>query len=209
MPEIIFTTYESYDKFVQDMMADHWQREQIAVDNTNNSLTTLPGTGGAGNIVAGQSGSVIEITCPPGRVMSIKGTEQVPQGADRASAHGFWMRLACGTTGILGQEIDEMTHINIQKITPSTAVVPLIKDIYQSMSIAVQHNRNIINPVVATVGNLYKGDNEIHRFRKGIIIYGQDRLQVQVVTTTAIATTQITGINTQFSIDMDLWTKII
>uniref|UniRef100_A0A6M3XX11 Uncharacterized protein n=1 Tax=viral metagenome TaxID=1070528 RepID=A0A6M3XX11_9ZZZZ len=204
MPEIIFTTYESYEKFVQDMMRDNWQREQIAVDNTNTSLTTL-----LGNVAAGASASVIEITCPPGRVMSIKGTEQVAQGADRASAHGFWMRLACGTTGVLGQEIDEMTHVNIQKQTPSTAVVPLIKDIYQSMSLCQQHNRNIINPVVATVGNMYKGDENIHRFRKGIIIYGQDRLQIQVVTTTAIATTQITGLNTQYSIDMDLWTKII
>jgi len=204
MPEIIFTTYESYEKFVQDMMKDNWQREQIAVDNTNTSLTTL-----LGNVAAGASASVIEITCPPGRVMSIKGTEQVAQGADRASAHGFWMRLACGTTGVLGQEIDEMTHVNIQKQTPSTAVVPLIKDIYQSMSLCQQHNRNIINPVVATVGNMYKGDENIHRFRKGIIIYGQDRLQIQVVTTTAIATTQITGLNTQYSIDMDLWTKII
>ena len=204
MPEIIFTTYESYEKFVQDMMKDNWQREQIAVDNTNTSLTTL-----LGNVAAGASASVIEITCPPGRVMSIKGTEQVAQGADRASAHGFWMRLACGTTGVLGQEIDEMTHVNIQKQTPSTAVVPLIKDIYQSMSLCQQHNRNIINPVVATVGNMYKGDENIHRFRKGIIIYGQDRLQIQVVSTTAIATTQITGLNTQYSIDMDLWTKII
>lgn len=205
MPEIIFTTYESYEKFVNDMMADHWQREQIAVDNTNTSLTTL-----LGNIAAGASGSVIEITCPPGRVMSIKGTEQVPQGADRASAHGFWMRLACGTTGVLGQEINEMTHINIQKQTPSTAVVPLIKDIYQSMAIAQQHNQNtVVMANSATNGNLYKGDENIHRFRKGIIIYGQDRLQIQVVTTTAIATTQITGLSTQYSIDMDLWTKII
>jgi len=204
MPEIIFTTYESYEKFVQDMMKDNWQREQIAVDNTNTSLTTL-----LANIAAGASASVIEITCPPGRVMSIKGTEQVAQGADRASAHGFWMRLACGTTGVLGQEIDEMTHVNIQKQTPSTAVVPLIKDIYQSMSLAVQHNRNVINMANAGVGNVYKGDENIHRFRKGIIIYGQDRLQIQVVTTTAIATTQITGLSTQFSIDMDLWTRII
>ncbi len=204
MPEIVFTTYESYEKFVMDMMADHWQREQIAVDNTNTSLTTL-----LGNIAAGAGGSVIEITCPPGRVMSIKGTEQVAQGADRASAHGFWMRIACGTTGVLGQEIDEMTHVNIQKQTPSTAVVPLIKDIYQSMCLAVQHNRNVINMANAGVGNIYKGDENIHRFRKGIIIYGQDRLQIQVVTTTAIATTQITGLSTQYSIDMDLWTKII
>ena len=205
MPEIIFTTYESYEKFVQDMMRDNWQREQIAVDNTNTSLTTL-----LGNIAAGASASVIEITCPPGRVMSIKGTEQVAQGADRASAHGFWMRLACGTTGVLGQEINEMTHVNIQKQTPSTAVVPLIKDIYQSMAIAQQHNQNtIVMANSATVGNMYKGDENIHRFRKGIIIYGQDRLQIQVVTTTAIATTQITGLSTQFSIDMDLWTKII
>lgn len=204
MPEIIFTTYESYEKFVMDMMQDHWNREQIAVDNTNTSLTTL-----LGNIAAGASGSAIEITCPPGRVMSIKGTEQVPQGADRASAHGFWMRLACGTTGVLGWEIGEMTHVNIQKQTPSTAVVPLIKDIYQSMSVVQQ--RGTAAPILSSgqVNNFYKNDDNIHRFRKGIIIYGQDRLQIQVVTTTAIATTQITGINTQFSIDMDLWTKII
>ena len=205
---ILFTTYESYDKFVQDMMNDSWDREQIAVDQTNTSLTTIPGTGGAGNVAAGATASVIEVTCPPGRVMSVKGTEQVPQGADRASAHGFWMRLACGTSGVRGQEIDELTHVNIQKITPSTAVIPLIKDIYQSVSLYKAHNQNSLTAVAgATFGNYYKGDNEIHRFRKGVSIYGHDRLQIQVVSTNAIATTQITGVNTQYSIDMDLWTK--
>jgi len=205
MSEIIFTTYESYEKFVQDMMADHWQREQIAVDNTNLALTTL-----LGNVAAGASApSVIEITCPPGRVMSIKGTEQVSQGADRASAHGFWMRLACGTTGVLGMEINEMTHVNIQKQTPSTAVIPLIKDIYQTMSIVQQRGWAAPIGSVSISNNVYKGDENIHRFRKGIIIYGQDRLQIQVVSTTAIATTQITGLSTQFSIDMDLWTRLI
>lgn len=190
----IYKTYQDYSQFVEEMEADQWHREQIAVDNTNGNLAAVA------NLAAANSGTVITITCPPGRVMSIMGTQQVPAGADRATAHAFWMRLASGPT-----EINELIHVNIQKTTPSTAVVPLIKDIYQSMCNVQQHNRAL----VATLGDLYKSDEQIHRFRKGIVLYGQEQLQIQLVNTTAAAVTQVISANTQFSIDMDLWTKTV
>lgn len=190
----IYKTYQDYSQFVEEMEADQWHREQIAVDNTNTNLAAVA------NLAAANSGTVVTITCPPGRVMSIMGTQQVPAGADRATAHAFWMRLASGPT-----EINELIHVNIQKTTPSTAVVPLIKDIYQSISVVQQHNRALI----ATLGDLYKSDEQIHRFRKGIVLYGQEQLQIQLVNTTAAAVTQVISANTQFSIDMDLWTKTV
>jgi len=190
----IFKTYQDYSQFVEEMEADNWHREQIAVDNTNGNLAAVA------NLAAANSGTVITITCPPGRVMSIMGTQQVPAGADRSTAHAFWMRLASGPT-----EINELIHVNIQKTTPSTAVVPLIKDIYQSLCNVTQHNRAL----VATLGDLYKNDEDIHRFRKGIVLYGQEQLQIQLVNTTAAAVTQVISANTQFSIDMDLWTKTV
>ncbi len=208
----IFKGYMDYSEFVHEMEVDGWHREQIAVDNTNASLALTF------DLAAGGTDRVIEITCPPGRVMSVMGTQQVPAGADRGTAHGFWMRLAS-----LEVEIHEMTHINIQKVTPSTAVVPLIKDIYQSMSICKQHNVYSASMMAGigagaagagvaggvAVNNLYKGDQEIHRFRKGIVLYGQERLQIQAVNTVARPTNTITGTRVQFSIDMDLWTKTV
>jgi len=190
----IYKTYQDYSSFVEEMEQDNWHREQIAVDNTNTNLAAVA------NLAAANSGTVITITCPPGRVMSIMGTQQVPAGADRGTAHAFWMRLASGPT-----EINELIHVNIQKTTPSTAVVPLVKDIYQSLCIVQQHNRAL----VATLGDMYKNDQDIHRFRKGIVLYGQEQLQVQLVNTTAAAVTQVISANTQFSIDMDLWTKTV
>jgi len=172
------------------MELDGWEREQIAVDNTNANLALT-----VDQLVAGATGNVITITCPPGRVMSMMGAQQVPAGADRGTAHSFWMRLTSA-----GTEINELTHINIQKSTPSTAIVPLIKDIYQSVCLVAQR-------VVA--GNLYKSDDQIHRFRKGIVLYGQEQLQVQIVNTLAIPTNVVTANNTQFSIDLDLWTKVV
>ena len=191
----IFVTYEEYSQFVAEMQQDMWNREQIAVDNTNTNLTATQ------DLLPGATGNVITITCPPGRVMSIMGTQQVSAGADRATAHAFWMRMASGAT-----EINELIHVNIQKTTPSTAVVPLIKDVYQSLCIAQQHNRAVAN---AVTGDLYKNDDQIHRFRKGIILYGQETLQIQLVNTVAQATTRVVGTQTQFSIDMDLWTKTV
>ncbi|MDD3813228.1 MAG: hypothetical protein PHZ02_01170 [Desulfocapsaceae bacterium] len=190
-----FTTFEEYSSFVREMQNDMWNREQIAVDNTNTNLAATQ------DLLPGNTGNVITITCPPGRVMSIMGTQQVSAGADRATAHAFWMRMASGAT-----EINELIHVNIQKTTPSTAVVPLIKDIYQSLCNVQQHNRAVAN---AVTGDLYKNDDQIHRFRKGIILYGQETLQIQLVNTVAQATTRVVATQTQFSIDMDLWTKTV
>lgn len=195
----IFKTYQDYSQFVEEMEADNWHREQIAVDNTNGNLAAVATLAAAG------TGNVIVITCPPGRVMSMMGTQQVPAGADRATAHSFWMRLASGGAAS-NSEISELIHVNIQKTTPSTAVVPLIKDIYQSMAIVQQHNRAVESSVT---GDLYKADDQIHRFRKGIVLYGQEQLQVQLVNTTAAPVTVVNSAFTQFSIDMDLWTKTV
>ena len=194
----IYKGYQDYSEFVHEMEGDGWEREQIAVDNTNTNLAATFA------VTAGNTGTVIELTCPPGRVMSMMGVQQVPAGADRGTAHAFWMRLTS-----VGTEINELTHVNIQKTTPSTAIVPLIKDIYQNMSIVTQ--RGAIPFVAGQVASasVYKGDQEIHRFRKGIVLYGQERLQIQVVQTTAIAVNTITAANTQFSIDLDLWTKTV
>lgn len=196
----IFKGYQDYSEFVHEMEEDGWEREQIAVDNTNANLAAT-----VNQLVAGATGNVITITCPPGRVMSMMGAQQVPAGADRGTAHSFWMRLTSA-----GTEINELTHINIQKSTPSTAIVPLIKDIYQSVCLVAQ--RSAVALVLAgqvTSTNLYKSDDQIHRFRKGIVLYGQEQLQVQIVNTLAIPSNVVTANNTQFSIDLDLWTKVV
>ncbi len=203
----IYKGYQDYSEFVHEMEEDNWHREQIAVDNTNTNLAATAA------VTAGNTGTVITITCPPGRVMSIMGSQQVPAGADRGTAHAFWMRLASIATA----EIHELTHINIQKTTPSTAVVPLIKDIYQSVSIIKQHTFDTLHVPVTLAGvsgtpltgNVYKSDEEIHRFRKGIILYGQEQLQIQVVQTTAQPVQGVAAANVQFSLDMDLWTKTV
>ena len=195
----IFKGYQDYSEFVHEMEQDGWEREQIAVDNTNANLAAT-----VAQAVAGATGNVITITCPPGRVMSMMGAQQVPAGADRGTAHAFWMRLTS-----VGNEINELTHINIQKSTPSTAIVPLIKDIYQSVSLVAQRVGAGLIAGAQFSGNLYKGDGDIHRFRKGIVLYGQEQLQIQIVNTVAIPSNIITAANTQFSIDLDLWTKVV
>jgi hypothetical protein len=198
MAEQVTVKPDDYDVFVHEMLNDNWAREQIAVDQTNTNLAAVTA------LAAGATGTVIAITCPPGRVMSIMGTQQVPTASDRGTAHAFWMRLACGNI-----EINELIHINIQKTTPSTAVVPLIKDIYQSLCLVAQRNAGNVLPISLGSGNLYKSDDQIHRFRKGIVLYGQETLQIQAVNTNAAPTQQVLANNIQFSIDMDLWTRTV
>lgn len=198
----IFKGYQDYSEFVAEMEGDGWQREQISVDNTNTNIAATVGVTTAG--ATSGANNVITITCPPGRVMSMMGAQQVPAGADRGTAHAIWMRLSS-----LGMEINELTHINIQKTTPSTAVVPLIKDIYQSVAIVAQRGTAVLLNSLARTNDLYKSDDAIHRFRKGIILYGQEQLQIQVVGTTAMPLQIVSAANTQFSIDLDLWTKTV
>jgi hypothetical protein len=196
--------YMSYAKFVKEMITDNWHREQITVDQTNTNVSATIAVAVAG--ATSGANTVITITCPSGRVMSMMGTQQVARGADRSTAHSIWLRLSS-----LGIELNELTHINIQKTTPTTAVVPLIKDIYQSLSLCNQHNINTLNPPpgTSTQGNFYKGDDQIHRFRKGIILYGQEALQIQAVGTTAMPLQIVSAANTQFAIDMDFWTQTV
>jgi hypothetical protein len=69
------------------MESSGWAREQLTVSELGTNLVSTH------SVERDNSGSVIEIRCPAGRIITIMGTNQVPPGADGMSANTFAMRI--------------------------------------------------------------------------------------------------------------------
>lgn len=178
--------YNDYGEYVKEMEAEGWVREAITIGENN---TTLVATFA---VAAGGSARCIEITCPAGRIMSFMGAEQVPSGADRQTAHFLILRLA----GTDETEMQRLRKLNIQKIQPSGAVVPIDEVFYSHVALTR-------TGAAADLTRLDKAENEIFRWRRGIVLYGNEILRISTLNNDiALAVANI-----RLSATADLWTK--
>ena len=180
---VMVKEFSDYSEFVNRMEASGWYREQLSIDENNTFLVETY------SVAIGASTRVIELTCPAGRIITTMGTQQVPAGADRSTAHALVLRLA----GTDDTEMSARKKVKIEKLKPSEEVTMLSRDFYSMFSI------------VRSGGDTptYKGDNEIYRWRRGIVLYGEEKMRVSVVSTDlAINSSYVT-----MQMDMDLWTR--
>lgn len=179
--------YNDYSEWIKFMEADGWVREAITIGENNTTLvnTFAVATG------ATAATRVIEITAPAGRILSFMGSEQVPAGADRQTAHFLILRLA----GTDETEMDRIRKLIITKLQPSGAVIPVDEVFYSHVSLTRQGG--------TTITRVDKSDVEIFRWRRGIVLYGNEILRIAVVgNDIAIAVANI-----RLSATGDLWTK--
>jgi len=118
------------------------------------------------------------------------GTQQVPAGADRATAHALILRLA----GTDETELSRRLKIKIEKVKPSEEVVMLARDFYSMFSLTKQGGATPVD----------KSDNEIYRWRRGIVLYGEEVMKISLVSEADIA---IDSSYVKMQMDLDLWTK--
>lgn len=178
--------YNDYGEYVRAMEADGWVREAITIGENN---TTLVATFA---VAAGGAARVVEITCPAGRIMSFMGAEQVPSGADRQTAHFLILRLA----GTDETEMQRLRKLNIQKLQPSGAIIPVDEVFYSHVCLTR-------TGAATDLARTDKGENEIFRWRRGIVLYGNEILRISTINTDiAIAVANI-----RLSATSDLWTK--
>lgn len=178
--------FADYSEFVKAMRAEGWHREQLSIDENNTQLITTFA------VATGASTRAIELTCPAGRIITTMGTQQVPAGADRSTAHAVILRLA-GTSEV---EMNRRYKIKIEKIKPSEETTLLARDFYSMFSLTKQ---------VVAAGDMDKADNEVYRWRRGIVLYGNEILRISPVATDIA----LTVANVRCQLDVDLWTKIM
>lgn len=178
--------FGDYSSFVKLMEGAGWYREQLSIDENNTFLVTTH------SVAVAASGRVVEITCPAGRIITTKGTEQIPAGADRASAHALTLRLA----GTDENEMNVTRKVKIEKMKPSEEVTMLSRDFYSMFTLTRQIG------IAGTSNAIYKGDNEIYRWRRGIVLYGEEIMRISVVNTDLA----IDEDYVQMQMDLDLWT---
>lgn len=178
--------YSDYSEFVRAMEAEHWHREQLSIDeNTTSMVATF-------SVAAGTTARAIEVTCPAGRIITTKGVEQIPAGADRGSAHALVVRLA----GTDETEMAARLKVKIEKIKPSEETTLLARDFYAMFTLTKQ---------ILAAGNLFKSDNEIYRWRRGIVLYGNEIMRVSPVN----ADIAVNSSYIRLQADIDLWTRIM
>lgn len=176
-----------YAGFIDMMEQRGWRREQLSIDEYSTNLATT------NNVDAGGTRNVIDIRCPAGRSITIMGVQQVPNGIGPTAAH----KIALDIRDTNGVEIPGYTKIRITKVKPSEAVIQLVRDFYSSLSI----NRTITTEI-GTV-RVSKADNELFRWRTGIMLKGEEYLQIYIVDSEV----KIPRDNVKFIIDMDLWIR--
>lgn len=176
-----------YAGFIDMMEGRGWRREPLSIDEYSTNLVTT------NNVEAGGTQNVIDIRCPAGRSITIMGVQQVPNGIGLVAAHKVVLDIR-DTDGV---EIPGYTKIRIEKVKTSEDVTQLVRDFYSMFS----PNRAITTNI-GTV-RVSKADNELFRWRTGVMLNGEEHLQIYIINSEA----KIPSSNVKFIIDMDLWIR--
>lgn len=176
-----------YAGFIDMMEQRGWRREPLSIDEYNTNLVTV------NNVDTGSTQNVIDIRCPAGRSITIMGVEQVPNDLGPMAAH----KAVLDIRDVNGVEIPSYTKIRIVKVKPSETVIQLARDFYSTFS----PNR-VIATEIGTI-RVSKADNELYRWRRGIMLNGEEHLQMHIINSEV----KIPIYNVKFIIDMDLWIR--
>lgn len=185
----IVKEYADYSQFVNMMSQAGWIRKQKSIDELTTSVVTTFNT--VAGTVAPQR--VIEVTCPSGYIMTTKGVEQIPAGADRGSAHAMTLRLA-GTDPTV--EMDQDVKVKMEIIAPFEDSKLITRDFYSMYALTKQLG-------TAVVAKMRKGDNEIYRWRRGFALYTAEIFRISVINPDI----PIDSANVKVQMDVDFWYK--
>lgn len=176
-----------YAGFVDMMEGRGWRREPLSIDEYNTNLVTT------NDVDARSTQNVISVRCPVGMSMTIMGIEQVPNGMGLTTAH----KVVLDIRDINGVEIPGNTKIRIAKVKPSEEVIQLVRDFY-----AVFSPNRAITTNIGTI-RVSKSDDELYRWRRGIMLNGDEYLQIYIIDSEV----KVPRDNVKLVMDMDLWIR--
>lgn len=171
---------KDYPKYIEYLEINKWTREVIKIHEYQSRLVTTS------SLNSGNEGIVIDVTCPPGIIISIMGKNSFPIGY-RENIYPFELKLA-NSDGI---EIDQNTDIRIFKDTIFKKRIEICSMQYRDVSMLNYSN----------TPNVFKRYNELYRFDQGVELKGDDHLRICVVNPDV----DINAI--KFNLGTDLWTQ--
>ena len=172
---------EDYPRYVDYLERHEWTRESITITELLSRIATIS------KLKVGNDGTVLDIKCPAGLIMSIPGTEGVPNGYEMEKIRPLEVKFSDSN----GREIGPDTCIKIFKHKLLKKDVQIGQVLYRDISMMDYSN----SP------NLFKDYNELYRFGKGVEIKGEDSLRLHVINTD-------TDIDVaKFNLGIDLWTR--
>ena len=179
--KIFINNYTEYLKYLED---NNWIRERITLHEYLSSIVTI------NNLSVGNGGTVIDIICPPGRIISIMGIKDAncQDGYKIENIRPFEVKLANSN----GEEIDPDTHIKISKKKILGKDIEIYDVTYRDVSMTNYSPSR----------NMFKAYTELYRFEQGIQLKGEDHLRLHVVNPNI-------DINIiKFGLGIDLWTQV-
>jgi len=173
---------EDYVKYVDYLERQEWTRENITVTELLSSIVTI------NKLKAGDNGIVLNVKCPAGLIISIQGTEGLPDGYNIEKIRPLEIKMSDSN----GKEIYPGTCIKIFKHKILKTDVEIGQVLYRDISMVDYSD----SP------NLFKDYTGLYRFRKGIEIKGEDSLRLYVVNPNVDIDI------VKFGLGIDLWTRL-
>lgn len=175
---------KNYSEYVKYLVSNNWIRERITLNEYLASIVTT------NNLNANNEGSVLDIVCPPGMIVSIMGIKDAnyPDECKIENIRPFELKLANSN----GEEIDPDTIIKIIKKKILGKEVEIYEVQYKDVSMTNYSSSR----------NMFKAYNELYRLEQGIQLKGEDHLRLHVVNPNI-------DINIiKFGLGIDLWSQI-
>lgn len=186
--DMVVKEFADYGQFVDMMQKAGWIRKQKNIDENTTSVVQRFS---AAALVA--EARVVDITCPAGYIITTKGVEQIPAGADRGSAHAMTLRLA----GTDDTEMSRRTKVKMEIIKPFEDTKLITRDFYSMYSLTKQLG------LAGLSTDLDKGDNEIYRWRRGFALYTQEIFRISVINPDIA----VDAAHIKIQMDLDFWYK--
>lgn len=172
---------EDYPGYVDYLERHEWTRESITITELLSRIATIS------KLKAGNDGTVLDIKCPAGLIISIPGIEGVPSGYEMEKIRPLEVKFSDSN----GKEIGPDTFIKIFKH----------KLLKKDVQIGLVMYRDISMTDYSDSQNLFKDYNDLYRFGKGIEIKGEDSLRLHIINTDVDIDT------VKFNLGIDLWTR--
>lgn len=172
---------EDYSRYIDYLGRHEWTKESITITELLSRIVTI------NKLNAENDGTVIDIKCPAGLIISVNGTEGILDRNEIEKIRPLEIKLANSN----GREIHPDTNIKIIKHKLLKKDIQIGQVLYRDISMIDYSD----SP------NLFKDYAGLYRFEKGIEIKGEDSLRFHVI-------------NPDVDIDMvklnlgiDLWTR--
>lgn len=177
---------KDYLKYIEYLVDHNYRRDSINIYENLSALVTINSL--KKTINQNNEGIIIDITCPPGIIISIPGIKSFPADYLIDDIRPFEIKL----TNSNGEEIGQNTKIKILKNKILKKPEETCEVLYKDISM----NNYSESP------NKFKNYNELYRFEQGIELKGEDHLKI-------LAINPDTDIEiAKFNLGTDFWTPM-